>query len=229
MEVDQLLHSFCSGVAFIVILIQINNGVIKLNSPDAISNFNNVVCTELNIKWSDQMQQIVGLECVFGEGEVAITQQRLTYSILEAFQQLTTFSSASGNPGTKSCFFSGSIPDLAFVVNYLTCHSMGPTAEHWEMMDHVVGYLLKTRNQGIQICLGNLSLSLWSNVGWGGDLKFLQEGFIIKLGNAPVLWGLKGKSVLALSTCAAKYVALSDSTQNLEKETGWRFHQIDFL
>ncbi|MBW0522179.1 hypothetical protein O181_061894 [Austropuccinia psidii MF-1] len=38
---------------------------------------------------------------------------------------------------------------------------------------------------------------------------------MIKLGEAPILWGSKQQSVVALSTCAAKYVALSDSAQHL--------------
>ncbi|MBW0498860.1 hypothetical protein O181_038575 [Austropuccinia psidii MF-1] len=49
----------------------------------------------------------------------------------------------------------------------------------------------------------------------GGDLEHLQTGLIIKLGNAPILWGSKRQTVVALSTCAAEYVALSNSTQHL--------------
>ncbi|MBW0465820.1 hypothetical protein O181_005535 [Austropuccinia psidii MF-1] len=42
-----------------------------------------------------------------------------------------------------------------------------------------------------------------------------QSGFILKLGEAPILWGSKRQTVVALSTCAAEYIALSDSTQHL--------------
>ncbi|MBW0461137.1 hypothetical protein O181_000852 [Austropuccinia psidii MF-1] len=38
--------------------------------------------------------------------------------------------------------------------------------------------------------------------------------FIIKLGDAPILWTLKRQLVVALSTCAAEYVALSNSMQH---------------
>ncbi|MBW0508781.1 hypothetical protein O181_048496 [Austropuccinia psidii MF-1] len=60
----------------------------------------------------------------------------------------------------------------------------------------------------------NISLNLWSNAGWGGDLERSQSGFILKLGDAPILWTLKRQGVVALSTCAAEYVALSDLTQH---------------
>ncbi|MBW0480554.1 hypothetical protein O181_020269 [Austropuccinia psidii MF-1] len=60
----------------------------------------------------------------------------------------------------------------------------------------------------------NISLNLWSNAGWGGNLEHSQSGFILKLGNAPILWTSKWQGVVALSTCVAEYVALSDSTQH---------------
>ncbi|MBW0547216.1 hypothetical protein O181_086931, partial [Austropuccinia psidii MF-1] len=87
--------------------------------------------------------------------------------------------------GSLAYLVSGSRPDLAFMVNYLARHSMGPTPAHWELLDHVVGYLRKNCNQGIRLFPGNISLNLWSDAGWGGDLK------------------------------QAEYIALSDSTQCL--------------
>ncbi|MBW0467029.1 hypothetical protein O181_006744 [Austropuccinia psidii MF-1] len=60
-----------------------------------------------------------------------------------------------------------------------------------------------------------VSLNLWSNAGWGGNLKQSQTRFMLKLGNTPILWCSKRQGAVALSTCAVEYVTLSDSTQNL--------------
>ncbi|MBW0569336.1 hypothetical protein O181_109051 [Austropuccinia psidii MF-1] len=38
---------------------------------------------------------------------------------------------------------------------------------------------------------------------------------MLKLGNAPILWGSKRKSVVELLTCTSEYIALSKSTQHL--------------
>ncbi|MBW0490248.1 hypothetical protein O181_029963 [Austropuccinia psidii MF-1] len=43
------------------------------------------VVLQLDIKWSNQLDQIVGLECVFGKGEVASSQRQLMDSNLEAY------------------------------------------------------------------------------------------------------------------------------------------------
>ncbi|MBW0581488.1 hypothetical protein O181_121203 [Austropuccinia psidii MF-1] len=97
----------------------------------------------------------------------------------------------------------GSRPDLAVVFSYLARHSMGPTFEHWELLDHIVGYLLKTCDQGIQLRLGGISLNLWGDAGWGGNLECSQMGFILKLGDTPILWASKQQSIVALSTCTS--------------------------
>ncbi|MBW0478213.1 hypothetical protein O181_017928 [Austropuccinia psidii MF-1] len=153
----------------------------------------NALCSELNIKWSEKLTQIVGLECVISKGEVVMTQKRLTEGILEAYpQQLIrrdaplpvlpvggmtpTAKALDPTPfrsviGLLAYLVSGTRPDLAFAVNYLARHSTAPTTEHWELLDHV-------------------------------------------LGEAPILWALKRQSVVALSTCTVEYVALSDSTQH---------------
>ncbi|MBW0589256.1 hypothetical protein O181_128971 [Austropuccinia psidii MF-1] len=117
--------------------------------------------------------------------------------------------------GSLAYLVSGTWPDLAFAVNYLARHSMAPTATHWTILDHLVGYLLKTRGHGITLRPGSCSLNLWSNAGWGGEMERSQSGFILKLGEVPILWGSKRQTVVALSTCAAEYIALSDLTQHL--------------
>ncbi|MBW0478107.1 hypothetical protein O181_017822 [Austropuccinia psidii MF-1] len=236
MEVDQSLYIFRSGETFVAIWIHVDDGLITSNSQVAIDDFKQHLCTEVEIKWHDTIAQIVGLECAFGEGEVAIAQRRLTNSVLEAYPRriiktdspLPTLQTNSSNPdtaivdetlfrsviGSLAYLVSGSRPDLAFAVNYLARHSLSPTAHHWVVLDHLMGYLLKTRSYRLVLQPEGVSLNLWSDAGWG-DLERSQTGFMLKLGNAPILWASKRQGVVALSTCAAEYVALSDSTQHL--------------
>ncbi|MBW0501140.1 hypothetical protein O181_040855 [Austropuccinia psidii MF-1] len=236
-EVNQSLYIFQNEEAVIAIWVHVDDGVIISNSPDKISDLKTTLCAGPDIKWADEVQQIVGLKCTIGEGEVAISQRRLTNSILDAYPRpvlrrdsplpmlpvgslLPDEATLDPTPfqyviGSLAYLVSGSRPDLAFAMNYLVCHSMGPTATHWDLLDHVIGYLFKTRNRGINLRSGTLSLNLWSNAGWGGDLKRSQTGFMIKLGNSPILWGSKRQSMVALSTCAAEYIALSNLTQHL--------------
>ncbi|MBW0468130.1 hypothetical protein O181_007845 [Austropuccinia psidii MF-1] len=207
--------------------------MIASNSPTAIEQFRKGLCKNFEIKWSENMKQIVGLECASGEGEVTISQTRLTNDILDAYPRRilqcdsplppipTTTSNVKGIIMDATLFrlvvwslaylVSGLCPDLAFAINYLARHSTA----HWDVLDHLVGYLLKTRGHRIILRPGECALSLWSDAGWGGKLVWSQSGFMLKLGNAPILWGSKRQTVVALSKCAAEYIALSNSTQHL--------------
>ncbi|MBW0486341.1 hypothetical protein O181_026056 [Austropuccinia psidii MF-1] len=94
-EVDQSLYIFQNDQEVIAIWIHVDDGVITSNLPDAISRFKAVLCEKLDIKWSDQLEHIVGLNCDFGEGEVTITQGHLADSILEAYPQHPVSSTSS--------------------------------------------------------------------------------------------------------------------------------------
>ncbi|MBW0482769.1 hypothetical protein O181_022484 [Austropuccinia psidii MF-1] len=236
-EVNQSLYTFRNEDAIVAIWVHVDDGVVISNSPVSLADFKKAICAKLDIKWSDKLRQIVGLECVIGEGEVSITQRHLAAGIPDAYPRpilqrdsplpaLPVVGLAPGEDtldptpfrsviGSLAYLVAGSRPDLAFAVNYLARHSMGPTVSHWELLDYVVGYLLKTSDRGLHLRPGTMLLNLWSDAGWGGDLEHSQTGFMLKLGDAPILWGLKRQSVVALSTCATEYLALSDSTQHL--------------
>ncbi|MBW0520737.1 hypothetical protein O181_060452 [Austropuccinia psidii MF-1] len=232
MEVDQSLYLFHNSKVIVAIWIHVSNGVVALNSMAAMSDFRDRLCSEVDIKWQDTISQIVGLKCVFDKGEVVIAQKRLTDGIIAAYPRQVvkrdsplpvlpkTFSAEKGDIldatpfclviGSLAYLVSGSRPDLAFAVNYLA-----PPKAHWDMLDHMVGYLLKTQHHQLKLQPEKVSLNLWSNTGWGGNLKQSQTSFMLKLGNAPILWCSKRQGVVALSTCAAEYIALSDSVQLL--------------
>ncbi|MBW0494725.1 hypothetical protein O181_034440 [Austropuccinia psidii MF-1] len=231
-KVNQSLYVFQKGRTIVAIWIHIDNGVVTSNSPMAIIDFQKALCNNFEIKWTDTVGRIVGLECTFGEGEVTIMQSRLMEDILQAYTRAVIHHDCPLSPlldkgvvmhatpfrsvvGSLTYLVSGSCPDLAFVVNYLARHSMAPMAAHWEILDHVVGYLLKTWKNGVVLCPGDLSLNLWSDAGWGGELECSQSGFILKLSDVPILWASKQQRVVALSTCAEEYIALSDLMQHL--------------
>ena len=62
---------------------------------------------------------------------------------------------------------------------------------------------------------GGSALQLWSDANWGGEHERSTSGYIIKHNGNPIAWGAKRQTVVALSTCAAEYIALSDGTQQL--------------
>ncbi|MBW0552982.1 hypothetical protein O181_092697 [Austropuccinia psidii MF-1] len=181
----------------IAIWIHVDDGVISSTSPEAVSNFKRQLCAEVNIKWCN---------------EPLLTLPTANSNCNDAILDPTPFQSVIG---LLAYLISRSEPDLAFVVNYLAHHSMAPGRQHWEVLDYIMGYILKTHNKWLILRPGSMFLNLWSNARLGGELKRPQSGFMLKLGDAPIIWASKRQGVVALSTCVTRYVALSDSTQHL--------------
>ncbi|MBW0518649.1 hypothetical protein O181_058364 [Austropuccinia psidii MF-1] len=70
-EVNMSLYVFWKNETIIAIWIHVDEAL----------------CSNFEIKWSENMKRIVGLECGFGEGEVTISQTRLTNDILGAYHR----------------------------------------------------------------------------------------------------------------------------------------------
>ncbi|MBW0485404.1 hypothetical protein O181_025119 [Austropuccinia psidii MF-1] len=170
------------GKVIIAIWIHVDDGIISSNCSEAIWNYKKRLFSRLDVKWKDSVSEIVGLECVFGEGEVAITQQFLTNDFLDSYPWTVIHHDTPLPPSpaaglgqdaaitnsipywsvisSLSFVVSGSRQDLAFAVFFLMRKSMGPMQHQWLLLDHLVRYLLKTHNMSIISKHGLLSLSL---------------------------------------------------------------------
>ncbi|MBW0536487.1 hypothetical protein O181_076202 [Austropuccinia psidii MF-1] len=161
-EAEMSLYVFQRDETIMAIWIHIDDGMITSNSPTEIKRCCEALCKNFEIKW-------------------------LTKDILDAYPRRilqhdsplppipTTTSSVKGvvmDPtpfrlvvGLLAYLVSGLRPDLAFAMNYLVRHSTAPTAAHWAILDHLVGYLLKTRGHSIILCPEECALNLWSEAG----------------------------------------------------------------
>jgi hypothetical protein len=104
---------------------------------------------------------------------------------------------------------------MSYAVNLLARYSTNPFEKHWEALDYLVGYLRGTTGMKLRFNGEEEGLDLWTDANWGGEHERLTSGYVIKMCGDSIAWGSKRQTVVALSTCAAKYIALSDGAQNL--------------
>ena len=108
-------------------------------------------------------------------------------------------------------------PDITTAVNHLSRYMGTPTVHHWAQAKRVLRYLNGTRS----FCLtfnGNISLDpiMWQDSSFGdGDNRRSRTGFIAMMCGAPVTWGSKLQSTVALSTVEAEYMAISAAVQEV--------------
>jgi hypothetical protein len=121
---------------------------------------------------------------------------------------------------------SNSRPDIAFAVNQCARNSAAPTLNHAIAVKRIARYLKQTRDRGMIISPNaNLKLDLYVNADFAGlwnitdteDPSTVQSrtGYVITLGNVPVIWKSKLQTEIALSTCEAEYIAASQAMRAL--------------
>jgi hypothetical protein len=235
LEVESSLYVYKRDSTSIYIWMHVDDGLVVSNSPSAVTELRQQLTQHLDIKWKDNVNQIVGLNVRHNESGLFLKQHLLAQQIVNSYtrktvhqnttlpdSQLTTSNLPPVNPSTfRSVLGSlmylacGTRPDLSYAVNLLARFSNVPSTEHWSALDHLVGYIRKNPRKGIRFTPGEASVKLYVDAGWGGEHERSTTGYILQHYGNPISWGSKRQDVVAMSTCAAEYVALSTATQTL--------------
>jgi hypothetical protein len=121
---------------------------------------------------------------------------------------------------------SNSRPDIAFAVHQCARFTHCPKRSHEQALKQIARYLKGTKNRGMVIKPStDLTLDLWCDADFAGlwnsedarDPSCVKSraGYVITLGETPVLWGSKLIPEICLSTTESEYIALSMAMRQL--------------
>jgi hypothetical protein len=121
---------------------------------------------------------------------------------------------------------SNSRPDIAFAVHSCARFTHCARRIHEKGLKRIARYLKGTRTKGMLIKpSSNLALDLYADADfaglWGAENSTdptsakSRTGYLITLGEVPVLWTSKLQTEISLSTCEAEYIALSTAMKAL--------------
>ena len=106
--------------------------------------------------------------------------------------------------------------DISYAVNVLSRHQINPTGDVWNMVKRVFRYLKGTRNMGLKFLGKSNEMEGYSDASFADCKNSLTtSGFVIKLFGDSVVWQTHKQSYVALSTCQAEYVAMSDACKEM--------------
>lgn len=110
-------------------------------------------------------------------------------------------------------------PDIAFAVSMVSRFAQSPNDSHWKAVKRIMRYLRGTASRGVTLGSGSAKLTGYSDADWGGDqaTRRSTSGYIFMMGGGPVSWCSKRQATVALSSCEAEYIALTQAT----KEAVW--------
>jgi hypothetical protein len=102
-------------------------------------------------------------------------------------------------------------PDVAYSVGLL-CRAMGkPTLDTYSAALRVLYYLHHHKSVGLRYGADQLDLSGMSDSDWA--IRHSTTGFVFHYAQAAISWGSKKQSSVALSSCEAEIMALSEASK----------------
>ena len=100
-------------------------------------------------------------------------------------------------------------PDIAYVVHQLCRCMLKPTPELIKETDHLLSYLSRTADLGLTYEPTSTQLEGFSDASW--ETRTSTSGWVVKWQGAALVWGSRKQKSIALSTCEAEIIALSEA------------------
>lgn len=106
-------------------------------------------------------------------------------------------------------------PDISFSVSYLSQYNNNYGQMHWNAAKRVLRYLKGTKDVGLTFRKSNEDLKGYADADWGSneDDRRSFTGYAFLLNNAALSWESRKQRTVALSTCEAEYMALTEAAK----------------
>lgn len=117
-------------------------------------------------------------------------------------------------------------PDIAYSVSYLSQFNNTYSHIHWNYAKRILKYLMLTKDYCLRFTKERTELEGYVDADWGSDSldRRSYTGFCFLKSGSAISWESKKQRTVALSTCEAEYMALSEACReaiylrNLEAE-----------
>lgn len=108
-------------------------------------------------------------------------------------------------------------PDLAYAVSQVCRFTSNPGQDHWIAVQRILRYLKGTPTLGIRLEGDPANIVAYSDSDWAGDAdtRRSQTGFLIQLGESPMIWKSKLQACTARSSFGAESVALTSASDEI--------------
>jgi hypothetical protein len=104
-------------------------------------------------------------------------------------------------------------PDIAFSVHLLCRCMTKPTPALMNEVDHIFAYLSRHRAVGITYSSASSTLHGFSDASW--ETRHSTSGWFIFWQDAALAWGSRKQHCIALSSCEAEIIALSEAAKDM--------------
>ncbi|XP_024518486.1 uncharacterized protein LOC112341862 [Selaginella moellendorffii] len=242
---DGNLYLLQQGDHFVVIAVYVDDCLIVSNNHTVLKDVKIKLMNRFVMKDLGAVRQLLGMEVDRDEADrtITLTQCQYVKKLLNQFNMTSCKSVATpvvtgikftskmddlfDQPSVYRSLVGGLLylanmtrPDISFAVGLLSRYMQSPSCYHWQMVKRVLRYLKGTAAHGLVYkCSGQskLVLQAYCDADWAGNLdtRHSTSGICCIIAGAPVSWGSKKQTTVALSSAEAEYVAASTAAREI--------------
>jgi len=218
------------------IVVYVDDLTIASKNQSSYQKLLNLLKSVFKVSEKGPLSWILGIEVLHSKDGITLSQSTYAKQILERFQlenAKTVSTPMDPNShllkanedetpheqnlyqqmiGSLMYLVTGTRPDLAHSVSFLSQFSSNPQPSHHSAVKRVFKYLNGTRNFSLFFPRdGKLQLIGYSDADHGKNLSDRKSysGYVFLLGNCPISWLSKKQTSVAISTTEAEYMAMS--------------------
>ena len=237
---DPCLYTKFVNDSRIVIIIWVDDILIATDNEEKLCDVKRALCDKFKMKDMGRLSWFLGIEFSFEKDCIIMNQTKYLEKVLKRFkmsdckpkavpcdlsvnkmidesEQLIDARLYREIVGSLIYVMTGTRPDLCYVVSKLSQYMAKPTKAHLNLAKHCLKYIKGTLKYGLKFQKSDkLKLFGFCDADWGAsEDRYSISGYSFQLSsNGPLIsWKSRKQRTVALSSCEAEYVALTDVMQ----------------
>ena len=237
---DSCVYTKFDNCKILMLIVWVDDLLIVSNDDDSLNNFKLSLSNKFNMKDMGKLSWFLGIKFDINDNEIKMSQSKNITKMLDRFglneghpkpipaDVTINQNDLNSKPADKQLYqeIVGSLiyvmsctrPDICFSVSKLAQHMQNPTNAHLSMAKQVLRYLKGTINHALTFKKADkLELIAYSDSDWANDTEDRKSmsGYCFKLCiDGPLIsWRAKKQSVVALSSCEAEYIAMTEAVK----------------
>ncbi|KAJ0454457.1 putative RNA-directed DNA polymerase [Helianthus annuus] len=233
---DHSLFIMSKGDVIVILLVYVDDIVVTGNSSAEVSRVKKCLSESFLIKDLGVLKYFLGIEVLYSEGSVCLSQRKYCLELLNEFgylgskpvgtpielshvitnkiekdvnylENVTGFQKLIG----KLIYLSLTRPDISYAVQFLSQFMHKPCQSHLDIALRLLRYLKQCPGKGVLFKkTGDFSVSGYVDSDWAKCLSTRKSvtGYCVFLGNTLVSWKSKKQGFVSRSTAEAEYRAM---------------------